>query len=881
MVLPLAALLGLAVGGGAVTGYAGEVQRKKVKAEEDAEFLRRLQLQTGESKKLAEFQSGLRMTESEAESEAERKKLALSLNLPPDATYAEIATAQSRKILLDAYNLKNVQEAANVGLPMTATSGAITTKKQEAQEQKIETEFDYKKKLEKYKKEIENTNKSILEAEAFTHTFEVPGTGIRQFSLNANEQLVGKTVLKKFNLPNLDYLASEKKLDGKEQLRAGINAFNMNVEDAEQLIMQGSQQTRNILLNRLQEQLYAYKTEHLIKQKPITLEMGGPQTIETTVYSLARNFQGLAESPMFGPIIAAMDKDIHDAESVETYIEQLLNLPIIAQKKKTTKTFSNGELGSQKKVEFEGYTFKDEDGPAITYDCTPVGAGSKEACNTFRDIIKTNKKNISQDMFDQRMNYILYKSPINKTNFGAKNVFLEGNPEGDGYPMLDFMQELKAKGINLNPLQEVSQVTASKTLDKPTYESIKDSFTSSVAQRGSYYQSIITAHADANLYDFTYFIDLSQAFVSDSSFMTFGDLNSIYDNAGLISTANVSNKYHSLLKVRSLGIPYIETVPDGDIENVANTMPKFAHYAAKHKLKADPNATALTGAFLNVYKDYFKVLPEQLKEFFKTAFIGDGNEGEFISSFINVFTRNIGAEGKEGFRFKDVDVTSKELTQIRKESFKHIYNDKGKLIRKEKFKDNAEFLKYERMAYDRNQERLADIQKRITDGVDIQGARRDLLKFMMAYELASYLQGGTGGRTISDQDVENMLRAIGADNWTSTAAMVGGTLELLTNLEADIDIYTAITSTTDPSRVMAGIYARDRFKPLFRPDKAGNRDIINKIFFKVTEEVDGGNNQEEIIEQQQEIYTIDSEGNVIKKDDPPPQNIINILGNVG
>ena len=59
MVLPLAALLGLAVGGGAVTGYAGEVQRKKVKAEEDAEFLRRLQLQTGQSKQLAEFQSDL------------------------------------------------------------------------------------------------------------------------------------------------------------------------------------------------------------------------------------------------------------------------------------------------------------------------------------------------------------------------------------------------------------------------------------------------------------------------------------------------------------------------------------------------------------------------------------------------------------------------------------------------------------------------------------------------------------------------------------------------------------------------------------------------------------------------------------------------------
>ena len=219
----------------------------------------------------------------------------------------------------------------------------------------------------------------------------MPGTSIRQFSLDANEQLVGKTVSKKFKLPNLEYLASEKKLDGKEQLRAGINAYNMNVEDVEQLIMQGSPQTRNILLNTLQEQLYAYKTEHLIKQKPITLEMGGPQTIETTVYSLARNFQGLAESPIFGPIIAAMDKDIHDAESVETYIEQLLNLPVIAQQKKTITTLNSSEVGSQKKVEFKGYTLEDTDGPAITYDCTTVGAGSKEACNTYRDIIKKNK----------------------------------------------------------------------------------------------------------------------------------------------------------------------------------------------------------------------------------------------------------------------------------------------------------------------------------------------------------------------------------------------------------------------------------------------------------------------------------------------------------
>ena len=34
------------------------------------------------------------------------------------------------------------------------------------------------------------------------------------------------------------------------------------------------------------------------------------------------------------------------------------------------------------------------------------------------------------------------------------------------------------------------------------------------------------------------------------------------------------------------------------------------------------------------------------------------------------------------------------------------------------------------------------------------------MKFQLAYQMASALQGGTGGRTISDQDVENMLRAM-------------------------------------------------------------------------------------------------------------------------
>ena len=40
-------------------------------------------------------------------------------------------------------------------------------------------------------------------------------------------------------------------------------------------------------------------------------------------------------------------------------------------------------------------------------------------------------------------------------------------------------------------------------------------------------------------------------------------------------------------------------------------------------------------------------------------------------------------------------------------------------------------------------------------------ARHRYFKYMLAYQLAVAIQGGTGGRTVSDQDVENMLEAIG------------------------------------------------------------------------------------------------------------------------
>jgi hypothetical protein len=51
-----------------------------------------------------------------------------------------------------------------------------------------------------------------------------------------------------------------------------------------------------------------------------------------------------------------------------------------------------------------------------------------------------------------------------------------------------------------------------------------------------------------------------------------------------------------------------------------------------------------------------------------------------------------------------------------------------------------------------------------TQGLAEEQARIQYLKFSLAYQMSMALQGGSGGRTISDQDVDNMLRALNMDN---------------------------------------------------------------------------------------------------------------------
>ena len=124
----------------------------------------------------------------------------------------------------------------------------------------------------------------------------------------------------------------------------------------------------------------------------------------------------------------------------------------------------------------------------------------------------------------------------------------------------------------------------------------------------------------------------------------------------------------------------------------------------------------------------------------------------------------------------------------------------------EAFTTVEEWLKAERAARQKlNSEyssAMAEYQK--TEGTGFSDkarieAKRNMLKFVIAYQYASLLQGGTGGRTISDQDVQNMLTALSQEQWlTSPEAMVESSLEIYQQASIQEQINSSLLSN-DPT----------------------------------------------------------------------------------
>ena len=80
--------------------------------------------------------------------------------------------------------------------------------------------------------------------------------------------------------------------------------------------------------------------------------------------------------------------------------------------------------------------------------------------------------------------------------------------------------------------------------------------------------------------------------------------------------------------------------------------------------------------------------------------------------------------------------------------------------------------------------KLTELQKKVGGGDTLKSlaatnARLQYLKFSLAYQMSMALQGGSGGRTISDQDVENMLRALQMDGIMQDASQVKASLQTI------------------------------------------------------------------------------------------------------
>ena len=87
------------------------------------------------------------------------------------------------------------------------------------------------------------------------------------------------------------------------------------------------------------------------------------------------------------------------------------------------------------------------------------------------------------------------------------------------------------------------------------------------------------------------------------------------------------------------------------------------------------------------------------------------------------------------------------------------------------------FMERERAARQEVQEMFQTTAMFGDDEANLQYAMRAYYRFMTAYSLASAVQGGTGGRTISDQDVLNFLKAFNTDRFISDPALEVGVLK--------------------------------------------------------------------------------------------------------
>jgi hypothetical protein len=108
----------------------------------------------------------------------------------------------------------------------------------------------------------------------------------------------------------------------------------------------------------------------------------------------------------------------------------------------------------------------------------------------------------------------------------------------------------------------------------------------------------------------------------------------------------------------------------------------------------------------------------------------------------------------------------------------------------------------------------------------------EFMKFQLAYQMASALQGGTGGRTISDQDVENMLRSM---NFTGKSSVehIASSLERISNIMGELHLVNSFYADSPQKAHAALLYEKTNL--------AGGSAYADYVAKKVSQATKEGN----------------------------------------
>ena len=131
-----------------------------------------------------------------------------------------------------------------------------------------------------------------------------------------------------------------------------------------------------------------------------------------------------------------------------------------------------------------------------------------------------------------------------------------------------------------------------------------------------------------------------------------------------------------------------------------------------------------------------------------------------------------------------------------------------------------------------------------TQGLAEESARIGYLKFSLAYQMSMALQGGSGGRTISDQDVDNMLRALNMDGILQDADQVKASLTTIRQFMTGI----ANRSKYEAMGDMKGYRTKPHVMGVMNALSIGNledlaQELEDKVYGEIGESLTGMDSQ--------------------------------------